>query len=333
MKTLQRTTKNYQSDVEAIKEVARILQRHHTKHTKGFSSDIKKFVQEALDIISDSKNYTPERCAKLAAAIQSYFSINDIPMDDAVKSLLDGFASVLENREVMVLFSKSAARVIELLHTYEKRVFGDAEVYFVDEDGMKELVHTRDSLLALFTRETDKRRFSINKLVNLLNPDSVAHKYSIKLMPKSQQINRIESVESYLDANYIVWRNTRIKQHEEMLKTHKFDDVTKAKIQREHDSELALAEEEYKYILERFEEIDVRITGYEHETLYPSIAVTTASKAFEKHLRSEVPNALLFAPRPFRQNMKVKEFIDEAQHAFGNVYYQNRPKPEKLGRS
>lgn len=325
----QRTTKNYKADMSQVKEVAKILNGHAVKFPKGFSSDIRKFTAEALSMESETKNYTPERCAKLIAAIRAYLSINKIEQDGETESLLEGFSSVIVDDEILTLFANSASSVLEILRDADKRVFMEAEVYYIDEIAMRKLVEIEQALISLFTRKTDKRRFNINRLVNLLNPDSPSHRYSVRFIPKFQQISSCEALDKYFESNYIIWRNTKIKSFNEMLDAHKFDENTKARLQQTHDSELERAQEEHDYIVKNFDNIDVRISGYEHETLYPSMSFSTLNRTYDKHLRSEVPNVLWFVPRPFRTNMGIKDFIENSQHAYGNVYYINTPKDRK----
>jgi hypothetical protein len=143
----------------------------------------------------------------------------------------------------------------------------------------------------------------------------------------------------YLPSNYAVWRNVEKSNLEELFRAHKFDEGTKNKIQKEHDAMLLAAQNEYNYIMENAETLDVRIIGYEQAKLYPRISFVTKfkeydknkkcdvdkSKAQDRHLKSEVPNVLWFDPMPYRMDMEVKEFIENSQHAFGDVYFQKRP--------
>ena len=89
--------------------------------------------------------------------------------------------------------------------------------------------------------------------------------------------------------------------------------------------------EEKQFIDENFNTLDIRITTFKEDKLYPHIRLIDANgeEAID-FLRAEVPNILyahknLFLLQDgYRKDAKHIKFVIEAKHAFGEVFYKER---------
>lgn len=319
---LQRTTKNLTLDCKLLKACAKELLTLKQQYSNSFSTYIQLFCEEALILEASSKNYTPERSAKLSAYIDIYFSENPIVKSESIKQLSREFATILQKNEVHALYSKYTIDIYSLLQNTKKISYMNAEVHFIDNKQRESLLQMFTSMDKLLTSKTLLQRFSLSKVINFLNPDVLSYRYLVKYIAKYQYIKKPESIERYLPATYEVWKNSTKKYFNTFISTHKFDENTKKRLIQEHETELLRAKEEYEYITQNIEDLDVRILGYEDASLYPRISFTCNKYTTHKHLKSEMPNVLWFAHEAFRTNMEAKEFIETSQSAFGDVYYK-----------
>ena len=307
---------------DEVKDVAAILRDNRNANPSFFTVDIREFCREA-DTLSELKAYTPGRCAKLHVAISAYYNFNSIAMTPKVQALLDGFSSVL-TKGVPLAFKECAEDITQLLYNYRCRTFLEAELYFIDEKALKFIKMRRAYLESLYETQAHTKLYSFSKIINLLNYNQLSHRYSVKYIPKFQQINKIESVKKYLPSHYAVWKATAIKDFNELLESHDFDEGSIKKMKKEQEMLLARAAEDYEYLLNNPDNLDIRISGYDEASNYPAIIFATEKRATEKHLRSEVVNALWFKPHNSRLDLSTKEFIETSTRAFGNVYYKHR---------
>lgn len=321
---MKHTTKNFTADMPLTKDVANILETDFADQKKAITRELRSFISEAQSYDGATKNYTPERIARILANIESYYSINKIAKREKIELFIKQASTVLDGG-AMKIFSHTAHSVSNILYELPKRVYDDSELYFTDEDTLKDLLVLKHNLEEHLVSRSYKKRFAFSTLVNILNEDNPSHKYNVKYTPKFIHISEKDSIDKYIDAHYHVSRNWENKNFKEFLATHKFDPETIKRLEIEHKAKLKKQQEEYEFLRENHDNpnINIKILDFEEPKLYPKISVTiTAEKrSFERHLRSEVPNLLWFIPRPFKKNMKIKEFLEEATHAFGSAYY------------
>ena len=314
---------NYQAKTALLQHVSAILKDLKVQYPAYFNSELRGFCKEVDSINEAIKAYTPPKAAKLSVSMQAYFRYNHIEVNPYVSELVEGFESVLK-KGVSFAFSQCAKEITELLYQYKSRTFLDAELFFIDEEAMIKIAELKTYLESKYENRAQIKSHNFNKLINVLDTKLPSHKYSVKYISKHQQINKVDSVRNYLPSHFEVWRSKAIAAHKELLKVHNFDEDMRKKIVTEHQSALRRAKEEYEFILKNMDTLDVRIAGYEHATLYPSITYATAKRSNDRHLRSEVVNALWFKPYVHRLDMSVKEFIESSQSAFGDVYYKEK---------
>ena len=321
---LQKTTKNLTLSKELLVQCAKELLDFKNKYELFFTSYLEEFCKEALEVEATQKNYTPERCAKVLASIEIYYTNNPIVQSDSISGLTGSLEGILQKNEVFAIYLKYTKDIYTLLHTKLRKMdYMSASLYFADTETRDKISMMFESMDKLLTNQTLQKRFSLSKVVNFYNIDSPCHKYSVKYVPKYQYIKKPESVERYLPAHYEIWVNKEKKYFNDYLKTHNLDPNTVSKLTLEHEQKLKRAKEEYEYIEQNPDSLDVRILGYEDADVYPQITITLEKGSKDRHLKSETPNLLWFIPKPFRSTMDAKEFIETSQYAgFGDVYYK-----------
>lgn len=219
------------------------------------------------------------------------------------------------------------ARVNDVLAGYSFRVVGEAKLYFIDEVGSKELVSLEDDFDGRgITTKFERKEFA--QVVNVLNGSDAAISYSVGLRGKHRQITEQAKVDKYLEGEFAVWKNVVLKKAREIIATHSPDDQTVARINREVNNEIEVAQGELAYILSNRDTLEIKIAGFTHQKVYPyiqySIELDGKKKLQNKHLSIVAPNVLYYCPAPYRSDMKIDEFIKSAKNAFGDVYYMQK---------
>jgi len=316
--------KGCQKSYEFLMMCAQEIQKIQNSCSIDRLEDLEKFVEEfasTQESSSKEKNISPERGAKLIAAIESFFYLSGTLPSQNIKSLLECLSSSLYS-DIQKTFIQSYKDVIEIVSGSPNRVFLEAKVYFIDDEQRDRIVTIKKNLESIDGTLSDKKRFAFSKIAKFLNEDQPAHKYDVIYKKKYPQILREKSVEYYLDSHYFSMRNQKIKYHNEFLKTHgsKLDALTKQKIIAEHETELKKYEDEYVYIKENFESLDVKIIGYEDGNIYPELKYTLQKQSKYAYLKKNNINILWYIPMPIRSDMKVIDIIKNFNHAFGGVY-------------
>jgi len=314
--------KNIKVKLELLQNVKSLLLNYFKLSMKSCSGDLKDFVEE-LAAQQEDKFYTQKRATKVSVGIRVYFNINKLKFDESIEELLHLFEKGIESQAARV-FAKTAQEILTIIHYHPSRSFLDAELFFIDEDAKKKIIEACTRLEGSYSNKSDERLFKITRIINVLNDKDVCFKYDVKYVSKFKQINRELSVKKYLPGHYAVWRNSTIKEHKEYIRVHSIKGDNLKRLQNALEIKLSQAADEEKYITENSQNLEVRIIGLENAVLHPRISITTKKHTNDKHLRSEVPNALWFSPAPFRSDMSADEFINSSKNAFGDVYYKNK---------
>ena len=255
---MKRTTKNIIVNMEIAKKAAIVINERILQNEKSARYELKRFLAEVIAFTSDERNYTPERAAKIIAGIETYYSVNQIDVDLEVEALIDEFSKGLDSK-VVSDFAEVASKVNKIIATCPMRKFDNAELYFLEEKDIQELMKLKESFEPLLTNRIYLERFKFSRLVNLLNPDQPAHKYDVVYVPKFQHIKEPESLEKYLPAHYKINRNKKMKDFKEFLNTHGFNQSAVQRLKVNHDAELKRDEEEYHFLLENIDNEKIEI--------------------------------------------------------------------------
>lgn len=216
-------------------------------------------------------------------------------------------------------------KVDDILLTYHFREVGEAKLYFIDAKA--------DGLIRSIDMEFDGRealskrlRSEFAQIVNVLNPGKAADTYSVGIRGKHRQITDQSVVKEHIESEFIIWEKTMIKNAKETVAIHSLSDDAVDKIEQELNATLDVAKSEFKYIMENFDTLVVKIAGFKHQKNYPYIQFTVDDegrkrKAISKHLSILAPNCLFYEPATYRSDMRIDEFIKNARNPFGDIFY------------
>ena len=121
---MKSTSKNFTADMALAKEVASILEADFINNKKAITGELRAFISEAQHYDGSTKNYTPERTARILANIESYFSINRIKKKEPIEKFISLASNVLDGG-VMKIFSHTAHKVSDILCELPKRVYDE----------------------------------------------------------------------------------------------------------------------------------------------------------------------------------------------------------------
>ncbi len=323
--------KGFSVEKKFIKNVIAVLQKEiNAKEIKSVPKDISNFIKEAQTFDDEGiKNYSIERTLKLKGLFLSFVSLHDLKDIPEIKEFMDLIQNTQKTYSTATAyFSNTFNEIYTLLEPYPFREFGEAKIYFVDENARNILNKHKNILEGLISSTIEKRNIKFNKIVNFLNPEHIAIFYSVKYVSKYQYISKQESIEKYLPVHYEVMKNKINKEFKELFKTHKFDVTNKRMLEDKRDAQLKTMQEEYNYLTRCIEEdavIDIKILSYEHAPMYPEInfreSIEEKTRTKNIHLRSEVINVLWYKPVQLKSNNTVADILKNYNHAFGDVYY------------
>lgn len=227
-------------------------------------------------------------------------------------------------RIVEELFEETKRDVTSILKQLKSLEIGGSVLYFAQKEQIILLVGLKTQLEGAFERTTDERNYKFEKIAKILNPVRAATNYSVGIRGRHRQINDSEKVREKIAAEFAIWKNKTRKDAREYAALHSLDDSAHAALEAEITRRIAEGEAQFAFIDAHFDELDVRIVGYEHEKSYPYIDYSVDGKKHQTHLSITVPNVLYLNLGTFRNDMEVAQFVKEAVHAFGDVYFLSK---------
>jgi len=169
----------------------------------------------------------------------------------------------------------------------------------------------------------------ISKVVKLINPKSVAYKFSFGMKAKYQLITSDSGVEKHIEKQYEISRNTRRKLFIKNLKDSPFGEQEVSLKIREFDTELELDDEVFKDLLLNKDSYEIVITDFIHKRIYPNLFFTTVDgKSHDEYLRVNVPNILLYdkdgGRALFRSDEKIQGVVSEYPSLHDRIYFKKK---------
>lgn len=202
-----------------------------------------------------------------------------------------------------------------------------ARLYFLNKEANDFFRQLRESFI---DHEACKSERQFASIVNLLNPEAPSYSYSTGIRAKYKQVLNQEKVKGRLEGEFEIWKNTKLKNANEYIGLHSLSDSAADNIEKEVLAEIEVAKSELKYILKNFDDLEVKLTTFEHRKAYPYVKYYIDNdgkpKAFYRHLSIVAPNALFYVPRTYRVDMEIEEFVRHAKNPFGPIYYMERDK-------
>lgn len=198
----------------------------------------------------------------------------------------------------------------EILKRYVPLKVGKSKLYFID-----------------MSLNTLMRGFS-EKIINYLNPGKPTGKFATGFRWRHKQITEKETTIKYIEADFAVWKNRKLKDARDKIASIPMSDEAIDRLSVSVNAEIKEAEGHLHFILENYNSLEVKITGFKHSVLYPYIQYST-TKGNKKvsqtqHLSTKIPNVLLYTPETYRSDMGIDAFIKAAKNPFGDVFYMLR---------
>jgi hypothetical protein len=173
--------------------------------------------------------------------------------------------------------------------------------------------------------------YKFGKILNFSEFPIIAYKTFLK--HKYVNITDPEKVKEQIKREYAIAIAETENHYKDIIEKNKdsVDEDFIVKINTELKGKLDKIIEEKQFIDENFNTLDIRITTFKEDKLYPHIRLIDANgeEAID-FLRAEVPNILyahknLFLLQDgYRKDAKHIKFVIEAKHAFGEVFYKEK---------
>lgn len=221
----------------------------------------------------------------------------------------------------------------------------ESRLYIVDAKAIEKLKEF-DTLLHMEYQEYDnlqeqndskrkKRsvadRYSLESMVKVINFHAPANSYGTTIQESWKQINDEEKVRESLEVELIKHKRKLEKNIRKKMDVKNLTPGLRADIMSRVEAEAKEEAKEYQYILEHFEELDVRISTYYEriETVYLNWYVEKERQS-NVSLRKTVPNVIWFEELneedKKRSDNKIEKYFKHAKRAYGNVFYAPKSK-------
>lgn len=219
--------------------------------------------------------------------------------------------------------------------------------YIVDDVKFIQIkkLHLCSEYLANSEKEEEKRKakedgkektkrghfYNFGKILNFNEYPIIAYRTFLK--HKYVNITDKDKVEKQIQREYAIAQNQTNSFYATLLESQKdnIDEELENKIKTERDDKLKVIHNEYGFIKENLDNLDVRITTFREDHKYPHIRLIDINgKEAIDFLRAEVPN-ILYAHRnlfemkdDYRKDANHIKFVLNAKHAFGEVFYKEK---------
>lgn len=221
-----------------------------------------------------------------------------------------------------------------ILDKLESIKFVDAKLYLIDKDILNQL-NEIDAILAPFKKDTKRCEiYSIDKIVNILNPKNTAYYYVLNSIYRSSQVwDRSKTIDRLLREKEIS-KNQLLKIVNDAEKNNEYDEFALENLRNEINLKIKNEELEYNFLIANKdnENIKILITNHKEVKLHGNIRwyyynENGVKKYDSKHLSINYPNLLLFDEeseiKEIKRDIKIEKFLKNARRVFGNVYIQD----------
>lgn len=223
------------------------------------------------------------------------------------------------------------SRIIE--RAFIKLTYEGSKIYFLEELEYLKILNLRESSKLLNNSLTSYQKtndpfFSFGKILNSNEP-IIAYKTFLK--HKYVNITDPEKVKDRIEKEYEIVKNETVQFYRELKAENDgiFDSKKLESLKIEESGKLEYLINKKKFLLEHFNYLDIRITTFKDNKIYPHIKmIDIEGNESIEFLRDEVPNILyahknIFILKPgYRKDAKHIKFVLEAEHAFGEIYFR-----------
>lgn len=215
-----------------------------------------------------------------------------------------------------------------------------AIVYLVEKDIFKqfESLEVKAKLIQNIPLDAKKKKglYSIVSMPNINKPIYKVESFFLK--HKYLTVTDPNKCFTRAKADYTIFKRTKIKNLNSYINQNSFSIDEQNKLKFALDNELKILDEKVLPIIddENKDKYKFLVTSFKEHLKYPHLYCNYMDPILNKsagesfYLRTDVPNVLLFkelegnkeALNDFRANAKVKQFINNAELLYKDVYYQ-----------
>lgn len=240
----------------------------------------------------------------------------------------------IENR---ILSEEEIKReLMSILSECKKISYGNTETYIVDDVKYIQIKKIYEAAKIFFenTKIRNKKGgpfYRFGKILNFSEYPIIAYKTFYK--HKYINITDPEKVKEQVSKEYAIAKAETEKHYKELIEKHK-DEVDQEfidKLNQEKNDKLNKIDSINTYIENNYEKLDIRITTFTEQTMYPHIRLIDAEgKEKIDFLRAEAPNIIyghrnIFPIKDgYRKHASHIKFVLEANNAFGEVFYKEK---------
>ena len=243
----------------------------------------------------------------------------------------------MKNIENRVLSEEEIKRELSfVLDGCKKIICENTETYIVDDVKYIQIKKIYAAAEIFFKNTKIKNNkggpfYRFGKILNFSEYPIIAYKTFLK--HKYINITDPAKVKEQIVREYAIAKAEIKKKYKDLLEEHK-DEIDQDfidKINKEEADKLNEIESINTYIENNFEDLDIRITTFTEQTMYPHIRlIDVDGKEKIDFLRAEAPN-IIYGHRNifqiqdgYRKDAKHIKFVLEANNAFGEVYYKEK---------
>lgn len=209
--------------------------------------------------------------------------------------------------EKTLLLEKIKANTEDLLKKHgEYKEFHNSKIYIMSPDKVK-IFNAMDEELSPYKKNTVKgKAYSIDKIVNLINPNQIAYQYEFVLVEKYPFVSDLQKCINYAKESIEVNANTYRKETETLIEAN--PQWNEEFVQKMRDEVEKKIEKERAKITQIDKNPDtckkMRISGFKHKLTYGQVnwgyyRIENGVKIkvrTNKHLSVNYPNVIFFEP-------------------------------------
>lgn len=234
--------------------------------------------------------------------------------------------------EKTVILENSKLKIKQMLVKIEKVSICNADLYVVEKEFYDKLLEI-DLELSEYKTETKRGSiYSIDKIVNIINPKNEAISYHLTVATKSSLVTDKGKCIDRLVTEKEISKNRLYKIAKDKIEKDELDDFSSKKLMDEINQKILDEEEEFEKIKLNPDAYDIIISTYKERKEYGQINWQYIDNnnnnnnkiKTNKHLSIVYPNILIYKEYNeidnHRSDMKVAKFIKDGYRCFGNVY-------------
>lgn len=207
------------------------------------------------------------------------------------------------------------------------------DIYFVDEEFMKEYKTLESAARIILDIPTESKRSPLFNISHFVNKEGVVYRFNgFRSKIKYKLVTDKEKTFPRIKSQFNIWKNMRRKKLYIFINENIKNIIEEQKLTSELELEIEKKEKLVNLLHDNQEEFDILDTTFEREDKYPHIYCNyidadgkKGSKNF--YIRAGFPNICHFDSSldkhsDLRPNAVAAKFIREGNNLFGDVYFK-----------